>query len=182
MVVLRARRCVAAAGFISLLRPSVILLHFLCGWNFAGSPLPEQTIFAILTALQKLCSAAIGNVLPSSSQAPYRSLRRERQISFTSLLLLSPQNLRFCRDPEWQPLSAVSGRKRYNTLDFAGQNRVPTGCCSPLLDDPVPRECFPLDTFIFLHTMLHKLKNALRKQCEEKQKGSPYRRAMQSSF
>ena len=85
-----------------------------------------------------LRSAASGNVLPSSSQAPYRSPRRERQVSFTPLLLLSPQNLRFCGGPRWQPLSAVSGRKRYNTLDFAVQNRVPTDRCSHLLDDPEP--------------------------------------------
>lgn len=96
----------------------------------------EQTIFAILTALQKRCSAAIGNGLPSSSQALYPSLCRERQISFTPLLLLSPQNLRFCRDPEWQSLSAVSGRKRYNTLDFAGQNRVPKADLPALLWKP----------------------------------------------
>ena len=76
-------------------------------------------------------SADTGNVLPSSSQAPYRSPRRERQVSFTPLLLLSPQNLRFCGGPRWQHLSAVSGRKRYNTLDFAEQNRVPSGTLFP---------------------------------------------------
>ena len=36
---------------------------------------------------------------PSSSQAPYHSSRRKRQDSFTPLLLLSPQNLRFCGGP-----------------------------------------------------------------------------------
>ena len=72
----------------------------------------------------------------SSSQAPYPSLCRERQSSFTSLLLLSPQNLRFCRGPRWQSLSAVSGRKRYNTLDFAGQNRVPKAGLPALLWKP----------------------------------------------
>lgn len=72
----------------------------------------------------------------SSSQAPYHSLRRKRQISLTPLLLLSPQNIRFCRGPEWQSLSAVSGRKRYNTLDFAGQNRVPKAGLPVLLWEP----------------------------------------------
>ena len=33
-----------------------------------------------------------------------------------------------------QPLSSVSGRKRYNTLDFPKENRVPTGMLSPLLE------------------------------------------------
>ena len=31
-----------------------------------------------------------------------------------------------------QPLSSVSGRKRYNTLDFPTENRVPSGTPSPL--------------------------------------------------
>ena len=39
------------------------------------------------------------NRLPSSSQAPYRSPRRKRQVSFIPLLVLSPQNLRFCGGP-----------------------------------------------------------------------------------
>lgn len=55
------------------------------------------------------------------------------------------------------PLSSVSGRKRYNTLDFAEQNRVPTGCCSPLLETLSQRDCIPLDTCIFLHTAVPKL-------------------------
>lgn len=39
-----------------------------------------------------------------------------------------------------QPLFSVSGRKRYNTLDFAGKVACQQGCCSPLLDDPEPKE------------------------------------------
>ena len=30
------------------------------------------------------------------------------------------------------PLSRVSRKQRYNTLDFAEQNRVPKGCCDPI--------------------------------------------------
>ena len=113
---------------------------------------------------------------PASSQTPYSSLRRRRQSSSIPLLLLSPQNLRFCGGPlrpvgfcfskilnlchpnvtksacptaaekrlsiaicphsRWrsQPLSSVSGRKRYNTLDFPKENRVPTGMLAPLLE------------------------------------------------
>ena len=33
-----------------------------------------------------------------------------------------------------QPLSRVSRKQRYNTLDFAKQNRVPTGRLAPLLE------------------------------------------------
>ena len=46
---------------------------------------------------------------------------------------------RKCLPEHGKSLSAVSGHKRYNTLDFAEQNRVPTGYCSPLLDDPEPK-------------------------------------------
>ncbi len=43
------------------------------------------------------------------------------------------------------PLSAVSGHKRYNTLDFAGKVVCQQGCCSPLLDDPEQRGGAPLE-------------------------------------
>ena len=39
-----------------------------------------------------------------------------------------------CRRCRSQPLSSVSRKQRYNTLDFPTENRVPTGCCSPLLE------------------------------------------------
>ena len=55
------------------------------------------------------------------------------------------------------PLSSISGRKRYNTLDFAEQNRVPTGCFSPLLETQSQGDCIPLDTCNFLHTAVPKL-------------------------
>jgi len=38
---------------------------------------------------------------------------------------------RKCPPEHGQSLSAVSGRKRYNTLDFAGQNRVPKAGFQP---------------------------------------------------
>lgn len=38
-----------------------------------------------------------------------------------------------CRTPV-QPLSSVSGHKRYNTLDFASKIVCQQGCCSPLLE------------------------------------------------
>lgn len=65
------------------------------------------------------------------------------------------------------------GRKRYNTLDFAAQNRVPTGCCSPLLETLSQRDCIPLDTCIFLHTAVPKLKKRSLPSVRRKNKRKP---------
>ena len=153
-----------------------------CGWSCRGG---------IENAEMRRCGglyipfAPLGDPAPSPLPMEFRRIAFARTDHFCNSDGIA--KTLFCCHRKGPPkhgksLSAVSGCKRYNTLDFAGQNRVPTGCCSPLLDDPEPRGCSPLDTCNFLHTVLHKLKNALRKQCEEKQKGSPYRRAMQSSF
>ena len=41
-----------------------------------------------------------------------------------------------CPHSRWrsQPLSRVSRKQRYNTLDFPAENRVPTGMLAPLLE------------------------------------------------
>ena len=71
-----------------------------------------------------------------------------------------------------QSLSRVSGRKRYNTLDFAEQNRVPTGCCSPLLETQSQGD-IPLWTpHVFFAGWYPNCKNAVCHRCEEKAKGS----------
>ena len=44
-----------------------------------------------------------------------------------------------------QPLSSVSGRKRYNTLDFASKIVCQQGCFSPLLETQSQRGFAPLD-------------------------------------
>ncbi|MDY2982185.1 MAG: hypothetical protein SOT00_02230 [Eubacteriales bacterium] len=49
-----------------------------------------------------------------------------------------------------QPLSSVSGRKRYNTLDFPKENRVPTGMLRAPIGNPAPKGIFPLKFLIFL--------------------------------
>ena len=54
-----------------------------------------------------------------------------------------------CLSGVGQPLSSVSGRKRYNTLDFAEQNRVPTGM---LRGNLAPRDFIPLDTLFSSHS------------------------------
>ena len=56
-----------------------------------------------------------------------------------------------------QSLSRVSGRKRYNTLDFAEQNRVPTGMLLAPIGNPEPRGYSPLDTPCFLRRLVPKL-------------------------
>ena len=56
-----------------------------------------------------------------------------------------------CLSAVGQPLSSVSGRKRYNTLDFPKENRVPTGMLLAPIGNPEPRSYAPLDTpYIFL--------------------------------
>ena len=45
-----------------------------------------------------------------------------------------------------QPFSSVSGRKRYNTLDFASKIVCQQGCFSPLLETQSQGDCSPLDT------------------------------------
>ena len=57
-----------------------------------------------------------------------------------SFVAFSPQNLPVLLLPKsvcpvwWQPLSSVSGCKRYNTLDFASKIACQQGCFSPLLE------------------------------------------------
>ena len=63
-----------------------------------------------------------------------------------------------CRRCRSQPLSSVSRKQRYNTLDFAEQNRVPTGMLLAPIGNPEPRSCAPLDTRIFSSKMVPKLK------------------------
>ncbi len=60
-----------------------------------------------------------------------------------------------CPHSRWrsQPLSRVSRKQRYNTLDFAKQNRVPTGMLAPLLETQRQRGFSPLQLPIFSSQM-----------------------------
>ena len=142
---------------------------------------------------------AVYTFASASSQTPYPSLRRERQSSSISLLLLSPQNLRFCGGPlqpvgfcsskilhlchpnvtkfacppaaekclptaicpysRWrsQPLSRVSRKQRYNTIDFPAENRVQTGMLALLLETQRQRGFSPLHFPYFLRRWVPKL-------------------------
>ena len=48
-----------------------------------------------------------------------------------------------------QPLSRVSRKQRYNTLDFAKQNRVPTGMLRAPIGNPASKGIFPSELPIF---------------------------------
>ena len=54
-----------------------------------------------------------------------------------------------CRRCRSQPLSSVSRKQRYNTLDFAEQNRVPTGMLRAPIGNPASKGMFPSELPIF---------------------------------
>ena len=60
-------------------------------------------------------------------------------------------------DGEASPLSSVSRKQRYNTLDFPTENRVPTGMLLAPIGNPEPRGYSPLDTLLFLAAMVSTL-------------------------
>ena len=101
MVVLSTRRCVAAAGFISLLRP--------------GDPAP----FPLRMKSRRITCC-----------------RTDHFCNVDGIAKTLFCCHRKCPAEYGQSLSAVSGRKRYNTLDFAGQNRVPKADLPALLWNP----------------------------------------------
>ena len=102
-----------------------------------------------------------------------------------------------CPHSRWrsQPLSRVSRKQRYNTLDFAKQNRVPTGRLAPLLETQRQRgaglrwrpqsvkrfealteptgETSLCNPSIFLAGAYTGCKNAACHACSENTKGSP---------
>ena len=47
-------------------------------------------------------------------------------------------------------LSRVSRKQRYNTLDFAEQNRVPTGMLRAPIGNPAAKRIFPLQSLVSL--------------------------------
>ncbi len=55
-----------------------------------------------------------------------------------------------CHTAEYAaPLSRVSRKQRYNTLDFPAENRVPTGMLRAPIGNPVQKGIFPLQSLIF---------------------------------
>ena len=80
-----------------------------------------------------------------------------------------------------QPLSRASRKQRYNTLDFAKQNRVPTGMLAPLLETPRQRN-IPFAIPHFPRRCIYKLQKAACNACSENAKGSLHRCVAQTSF
>lgn len=144
VVVSLTRGTDAAAGFIYLLRPRCHRKSFRTASRFPMPTTHEQADFAHAKSFV-LCSFQ-----PTKSAC---SASAEK-----------------CLSGVGQPLSSVSGRKRYNTLDFAAQNRVPTGCCSPLLETQSQGDAPLWTPHVFFAGWYPNCKNAVCHRCEEKQK------------
>ena len=108
VVVSLTRGTDAAAGFIYLLRPRCHSKSLRTASRFSMTTTYEQADFAHCKFLV-FCS-----LQPTKSAC---SAAAEK-----------------CLSGVGQPLSSVSGRKRYNTLDFASKIVCQQGCFSPLLE------------------------------------------------
>ena len=69
-----------------------------------------------------------------------------------------------------QPLFRVSRKQRYNTLDFAKQNRVPTGMLRAPIGNPAAKGIFPLQSLIFLAGAYTNCKRQLAMPAQKMQK------------
>ena len=87
--------------------------------DFAGDPFSQSDF-----ASQKSCICAVAHI--TKSACPTAAKKR-----------LLPHSAAPQSTPP--PLFRVSRKQRYNTLDFAKQNRVPTGQLAPLLEPPRQR-------------------------------------------
>ena len=76
-----------------------------------------------------------------------------------------------CRRCRSQPLSSVSRKQRYNTLDFPTENRVPTGLLLAPIGNPEPKGLPPLWTpAIFFTQWYPNCKNSVWSRHEENDK------------
>ena len=131
MVVSLTGETVAAAGYIYLLRPRWHRKSFRTASRFPMPTTPEQPDFAHAKSFV-LCSFQLTKSACSATAEK-------------------------CLSGVGQPLSSVSGRKRYNTLDFASKIVCQQGCFSPLLETQ-SRGISPLWTpHIFSSKMVPKL-------------------------
>ena len=119
VVVSLTRGTDAAAGFIYLLRPRCHRKSFRTASRFPMPTTHEQADFAHAKSFV-LCSFQ-----PTKSAC---SASAEK-----------------CLSGVGQPLSSVSGRQRYNTLDFASKIVCQQGCYPPLLETQSQRGFAPLD-------------------------------------
>ena len=83
------------------------------------------------------------------------------------------------------PLSSVSGRRRYNTLDFPQENRVPTGRFQPYWKPRIQGICYPLENLARLCMCSYKLKNSFSIHIHKRKKSQrvpPIRRGILWDF
>ena len=88
-----------------------------------------------------------------------------------------------CPHSRWrsQPLSRVSRKQRYNTLDFASKIVCQQGCCAPLLETQRQRDV-PFAIPHFPRRCIYRLQTAACNACSENAKGSLCRCVAQTSF
>ena len=98
--------------------------------DFAGSPVSQSDF-----AFQKSCICAVTHVTKSACPTA-----AEKCLSTA-----------ICPHSRWrsQPLSRVSRKQRYNTLDFPTENRVPTGMLRAPIGSPASKGIFPSELPIF---------------------------------
>ena len=124
-------------------------------FDFAGDPFSQSDF-----AAQKSCVCAVAHITKSACPTA-----AEKCLSTA-----------ICPYSRWrsQPLFRVSRKQRYNTLDFAEQNRVPTGMLAPLLETQRQRDV-PFAIPHFPRRCIYKLQKAACHPCSENAKGGPCR-------
>ena len=110
---------------------------------------------ALYPSLPHRCESSLTPLLLLSPQnfvlwGPHASrILSDEQILISSVsaqnppVLLPPKRVCLCSRSHRQPLSDVSGQKRYNTLDFPAENRVPTGMLLAPIGNPEPKGLRP---------------------------------------
>lgn len=103
-------------------------------FDFAGDPFSQSDF-----ALQKSCDCAVTHVTKSACP--------------TDAEKCPPTAI--CPHSRWrsQPLSSVSRKQRYNTLDFPAENRVPTGMLRAPIGNPASKRILPSELPIFSSQM-----------------------------
>ena len=91
----------------------------------------------------KIISTAQHHLHPNSRILPDGQILIFKRMARQNPPVLQP--LKMVCSGRQHPLSSVSGRRRYNTLDFAAQNRVPTGRFRPSWKPRIQGICNPFE-------------------------------------
>ena len=89
----------------------------------------------------KICSAPQHHLHPNSRILSEGQILIFKRVARQNPAVLQPLEM-VCSGSK-HPLSSVSGRRRYNTLDFPQENRVPTGCFHPYWKPRSQGTCSP---------------------------------------